>query len=202
VIGVLSDAGQNADQAQVALGNNGFGQVVWRRSNGSFNVIQLGRTTSSGQALSDEDLSATGANADQPGVAIDGLGNTTFVWRRATAIQTRGRSAADVLLPVQDLATSGSNTDPRIDANAAGARYGAYRVDAGASDQAFGFYDLTPPALGGGGGGGGGPAGVPPVAENAAENPQCAALRAKLKKAKTKKKKRKIRKQLRKLNCA
>jgi hypothetical protein len=87
------------------------------------------------------------ANADQPQVAVDTAGNATFVWRFGLNIETRSLPGGPggTLTPIQALTTTGSNTEPRVDANAAGARWGAYRVDTAGNDQAFGFFDLTAP---------------------------------------------------------
>ena len=83
-------------------------------------------------------------NADQPQVAVDTAGNATFAWRFGTNIESRGLPSGGTLSAIQPLTSSGSNTEPRVDSNATGARWGAYRVDTAGNDTAFGFFDATP----------------------------------------------------------
>jgi hypothetical protein len=142
----VSAAGQTADQAQVDMDNvNSRAVIAWRRNNGSFNIIQERYLVANGTLQPTQDLSLTGANADQPQVAIDTLGRSTFVWRRGTDVQTRGKANGGNLTPIQDLTTADSNTEPRIAVNVAGVRWGAFN-DA-SNDQVRGFFDLTPPGI-------------------------------------------------------
>jgi hypothetical protein len=149
-VGVLdvSDDSQNADQAQVGIGRIGKAFLTWRRNNGTNNIAQA-RTLSNSAVLSGatHNLSTGGANADQPRVAVDASNNASFAWRRGLNIQSRGLTPSEVLTNTQDITTAGSNTEPRIDVSPNGVRWGAYRLDNGTNDQAFGFFDLTPPAL-------------------------------------------------------
>jgi hypothetical protein len=142
----VSALGQNADQAQVDMDTNqSRALITWRRNNGSFNIVQERPMGVTGSVGTTEDLSLTGANADQPQLAVAANGAATFVWRRGTNIQTRGASPGGDLTPVQDLTTADSNTEPRIAVNALGARWGAFN-DA-TNDQVRGFFDLTAPGV-------------------------------------------------------
>jgi hypothetical protein len=145
----VSDTSQDADQPKVDMDGAGNAYLTWRRSNGTVNVPQYTYMSPGGGAGTTHNLNPSGAlNADQPQVAVDTAGNATFVWRFGLNIQTRSLPGGPggTLTPIQDLTTTGSNTEPRVDANAAGARWGAYRLDgAGSNDQAFGFFDLTAP---------------------------------------------------------
>jgi hypothetical protein len=144
----ISDAGQSADQPQVDLDQSGDAYLTWRRSNGT-NTVAQERTMSPASVLgTTENLAGGGGtNADQPQVAVDSAGNATFAWRFGLNVETRGLTAVGTLLPTQPLTSSGSNTEPRVDANASGARWGAYRVDTAGNDQAFMFFDPTAPGF-------------------------------------------------------
>ena len=148
-LGNPSDSSQNADQPQVDVDGNGIAYLTWRRSNGTVTVPQFRFLSTSGfPGATTHNLNPTGAlSADQPQVAVDTAGNATFVWRFGLNIETRSLPGGPggTLTPIQALTTTGSNTEPRVDANAAGARWGAYRLDTAGNDQAFGFFDLTAP---------------------------------------------------------
>ncbi len=148
LVKAISEASQNADQPQVDMDGDGAGYLTWRRSNGTVTVPQE-RTIAPDSTLgTTENLNPSGAlSADQPQVAVDTAGNATFAWRFGLNIETRGLTAGGALTAIQPLTSAGSNTEPRVDANAAGARWGAYRLDSGTSDRAFGFFDLTPPGF-------------------------------------------------------
>jgi hypothetical protein len=126
----------------------GTAYLTWRRNNGTVNVPQE-RTMAPDSTLgTTADLNPAGtANGDQPQVAVDTAGNATFAWRFGLNIETRSLPVGGALTSIQPLTTTGSNTEPRVEANAAGARWGAYRVDTVGNDQAFGFFDLTAPSI-------------------------------------------------------
>jgi hypothetical protein len=150
LVKAISNASQNADQAQVDLDGNGNAYLTWRRNNGAVNVPQE-RTLAPNSTLgTTENLNPAGTlNGDQPQVAVDTAGNATFAWRFGLNIETRGLTSGGALTPIQPLTSSGSNTEPRVDANASGARWGAYRLDAAptTTEQVFGFFDPSAPSI-------------------------------------------------------
>jgi hypothetical protein len=79
----LSASDQHAIEPQVSLNGSGKAVVVWRRSNGSNNIVQSSGSSDGGVSWSTpEDLSASGQDADHPQVAVDGSGNAVAVWHR------------------------------------------------------------------------------------------------------------------------
>jgi len=83
----LSEAGQNAFVPQVAIAPDGATTVVWRRSNGTNNIIQAAtRPAGSGTFGAPENLSEAGQNAFDPQVAIAPDGATTVVWQRSSGL--------------------------------------------------------------------------------------------------------------------
>jgi hypothetical protein len=109
----LSAAGQDADSAQVAIDAQGDSVFVWRRYDGR---IQ-GRSRSAAGVLGPiQNLSAAGQRANSPQVGVDSDGDAVFVWRRFDGtklrIQSRARSAAGILSPVQNLSAAGQNASP------------------------------------------------------------------------------------------
>jgi hypothetical protein len=80
----LSAAGQNASDPQLTVDGSANVTAVWARSDGSNPIIQASTSTNGGVTWSTPvDLSAAGASAFNPQVAVDGSGNLTAVWRRA-----------------------------------------------------------------------------------------------------------------------
>jgi hypothetical protein len=144
----VSNASQNADQPQVDLDGAGNAYLTWRRSNGTVTVPQE-RTMAPDSTLgTTQNLNPSGTlNGDQPQVAVDTAGNATFAWRFGTNIESRGLTSGGTLTAIEPLTSSGSNTEPRVDTNATGARWGAYRVDTAGNDLAVGFFDATPPGF-------------------------------------------------------
>jgi hypothetical protein len=147
LVKAISNASQNATEPEVDMDGAGNAYLVWTRNNGTVNVPQERIMAQNSTLGTTADLNPAGtANGDQPQVAVDTAGNATFAWRFGLNIETRSLPVGGALTSIQPLTTTGSNTEPRVDANAAGARWGAYRLDgASSNDQAFGFFDSTGP---------------------------------------------------------
>ena len=95
----LSASDQHAIEPQVGLDASGNAVVVWRRSNGSNNIVQSSRSADGGVSWSTPvNLSASGQDADHPQVAVDGSGNAVAVWHRENGSNTIVQSSrsADV----------------------------------------------------------------------------------------------------------
>jgi hypothetical protein len=93
----LSASDQHAIEPQVGLDASGNAVVVWRRSNGSNDIVQSSRSANGGVSWSTPvNLSASGQDADHPQVAVDGSGNAVAVWQRFDGrnyiVQSRGSS--------------------------------------------------------------------------------------------------------------
>ncbi|MCO5315232.1 MAG: hypothetical protein M9938_03595 [Solirubrobacterales bacterium] len=107
----LSAAGQTANQPQVAVGPDGTTIVIWGRFNGSNNIIQATVRPPGGNFGTPVDLSAVGASADGPQIAILPDGSATAVWGRgmnaAARIQASTRPAGGTFGPSTDLSDPG-----------------------------------------------------------------------------------------------
>jgi hypothetical protein len=126
-IHILSAAGQNAFDAQVAVDPNGNAVFAWSRQDGttdcggfSCSRIQARVRSAAGALSTTQTLSDPGQNATDPEVAVDPNGNAVFAWQRSdgtagcggtgcSRIQGRVRSAAGTLSVVQTLSAAGQN---------------------------------------------------------------------------------------------
>jgi len=115
----LSATGQDAFLPQIAIAPDGAATAVWRRSNGTNNVIQATTRPPSGSFGAPVDLSAAGQTATNPQIAIAPDGAATAVWRRSNGanfiIQTATRPPGGSFGVVVDLSAAGQSAfDPRI----------------------------------------------------------------------------------------
>jgi hypothetical protein len=94
----LSEAGQNAENPQVAVDSQGDAVAVWRRYDGANYIVQAATRPTGGAWQEPDDLSATGQNAENPQVAVDSQGDAVAVWRRYDGanyiVQAAGYDAA------------------------------------------------------------------------------------------------------------
>jgi hypothetical protein len=80
----LSSVGGSATFAQVGLNSSGKAVVVWKRSNGSNDIVQASFSANSGATWNPAgDLSDAGANAASPRLALDSNSNAVAVWNRS-----------------------------------------------------------------------------------------------------------------------
>jgi hypothetical protein len=110
---LLSASAQNAQTSQVAVDSSGNAVVVWKRFNGTSDVIQSRARSATGTLGTVQNLSAAGENASQPQVAVGPTGNAVFAWKRFNGtndvIQTRARTSTGTLSSVQALSGAGQN---------------------------------------------------------------------------------------------
>jgi PKD repeat protein len=93
----ISASGQNATNPRVAMNDRGDTAVVWTRTNGT-NVIAQARVRPAGSTFAATvDLSAAGADAGSPDVAIDPAGRATAVWTRSNLVESRFLTSAGAL---------------------------------------------------------------------------------------------------------
>ena len=86
----LSAAGQNAAEPKLVVSGSGSSQVaVWKRSNGTNDIVQAAVSDDSGVTWDDTNLSSPGQNAALPAVAISEAGAVQAVaWQRSNGANT------------------------------------------------------------------------------------------------------------------
>ena len=115
----LSEAGQSASFPQIGVAPDGTATVVWRRSNGTNNIIQAATRPPGGSFGEAVDLSDTGQNAFDPQIGVAPDGTTTAVWRRYNGseyiIQARTRPPGGSFGEAVDLSETGQSAiEPQI----------------------------------------------------------------------------------------
>jgi hypothetical protein len=78
----LSASGRDASGAQLTVSSTGFATAVWRRYDGSNDIIQSSTSQSGGAWTTPADLSATGGNAAEPQITVSSTGLATAIWSR------------------------------------------------------------------------------------------------------------------------
>jgi hypothetical protein len=127
----LSDPGQNASKAQVALDPNGNAVFTWVRADGTNKRIEARARSADGTLGAVEILSTVGQDADEPQVAVDPNGNAVFAWQRfdgtnpagpcCSRIETVARSATGTLSTVKILSGLGQNAQvPQVVVDSSG----------------------------------------------------------------------------------
>jgi hypothetical protein len=111
----LSALAQNATEEQVAVDPAGNALAVWKRSNGTNDIIQAAsRPVASGVWQLPQDLSATGQNASLPHVALNAAGAAAVVWYRFSGteyiVQSAVRSTAGAWGATKDLSAVGQSS--------------------------------------------------------------------------------------------
>jgi hypothetical protein len=115
----LSAGGQNAETPQLAVDAAGDAVAVWSRSNGSNYIVQCATMAAGGGWGAPLELSAPGADAKAPQVAVDGTGRLVAVWSRSTGpstavVQSATGVPGGAWSGQVDLSTSGRNDQPQI----------------------------------------------------------------------------------------
>ena len=80
---VLSETGQNALEAQVAIDAAGDATVVWERSNGKEDIVEAALRPAGGIFGKAQPLSEAGESAELPRVAMSAEGDTAVGWVRS-----------------------------------------------------------------------------------------------------------------------
>ncbi|MBA3807915.1 MAG: PKD domain-containing protein [Solirubrobacterales bacterium] len=113
----LSVAGGDAGESRVSVDPHGNAIAVWRRYNGTIDVVQGAvRSAGSGAWQAPVDLSATGSSAFGPEVALDPTGSAAAVWYAGrgadTIIQGTGYDTIGPLLGALSIPTAGTAGQP------------------------------------------------------------------------------------------
>ncbi len=109
----LSAPGQDASGPQVEVDSHDRATVVWSRSDGTNERVQARRIAANGTLESIQTISASGASAFDPHVAIDSSDRATVVWERLVGadlrVQARRIAADGTLEPIQTLSAAGED---------------------------------------------------------------------------------------------
>jgi hypothetical protein len=110
---ILSAAGENAFEPQVALDPQGNALAVWRRLEGSDFRIEAASRPPGGAFGPAQILSAPGQDATEPQVALDPQGNALAVWTRSDGsnfrIEAASRPPGGAFGPAQTLSAPGQS---------------------------------------------------------------------------------------------
>jgi hypothetical protein len=116
-----------AEKPQVALDAAGRAIAVWRRDDGAGYLIESAQRPSVGGWFPPAPLSAPGANAEAPQIAVDAAGNAVTVWSREvgglsnTVIQAAIQSAGGAWQSPIDVSPPGELAEaPQVGFDAAG----------------------------------------------------------------------------------
>ena len=121
----LSAPGQNASRPQVAVDADGDAVFTWERFDGTKWRVQSRARSAAGVLGPAQTLSAAGRHATLPQLGVDSAGNAVFTWQRSDGtswrVQSRARSAAGALGPVQTLSAAGQDAvTPQVAVDPAG----------------------------------------------------------------------------------
>jgi hypothetical protein len=108
---LLSAPGGDAVEPDLAVGPDGAATAVWERFDGAAFVIQGRRLLADGSLAAPLDLSAAGADAAEPAVAVSPAGTATVLWSRSDGsrflVQRRDLGAAGSLVATETLSAAG-----------------------------------------------------------------------------------------------
>jgi PKD domain len=101
---VLSNEAEPSIQPFVAMNAEGDTAVTWASSNGTYELVQVALRRAGGTFGKTVSVSAEGANAAFPQVALDGRGDPSVVWTREFVVQYAAGTSSNTFTPVQSLA--------------------------------------------------------------------------------------------------
>jgi hypothetical protein len=120
----LSAPGQNASSPQVTVNSTGLLTAVWRRNNGSHNIIQSSSSQSGGPWSTPANLSELGESASSPQVAVSSTGLAIAVWRRANGtdriIQSSSSQSGGPWSTPENLSATGVYEEPQVSVSSNG----------------------------------------------------------------------------------
>jgi hypothetical protein len=121
----LSASGESAKNPFVAMDDAGDTAVSWQREESGNEIAQVAVRPTGAAFGAPTSLSAPGANAANPEVALDGQGEPTVVWTRNNILQVAAGTRSGVFSQPQSLADSA--VYPSIAEDPAGAAVVGYR---------------------------------------------------------------------------
>jgi hypothetical protein len=101
---VLSNEAEPAIQPFVAMNAEGDTAVTWAAYNGTAQIAQVAVRPAGGTFDKAASVSAEGANAEFPQVALDGRGDPSVVWTREFVVQYAAGTTSGAFSEVQNLA--------------------------------------------------------------------------------------------------
>ena len=121
----LSATGRNAAEPQVTVSSTGLFTAIWRRYDGSKEIIQSSTSLNGGAWSATADLSATGGNAREPQVRVSSTGLVTAIWRRydgdADIIQSStSQNGGAWSTPANLSLTGGGSSQPQLTVSSTG----------------------------------------------------------------------------------
>ena len=99
----LSLPGQSASLPKIALNDAGQAVAIWKRSNGSNDIIQASTMTWGESWSAPSNLSTAGQNSDLPSVAINAKGQCAAIWQSSNGMATSIQSATTQAAPLPPL---------------------------------------------------------------------------------------------------
>jgi hypothetical protein len=116
----VSTPGRDASPAAVAEDGKGNALIVWPGFDGHNTRIQSRTLSATGALGPIVFLSAPGADAFYPAIAMNPLGRAFIVWSRDDQIQGRARSGSGALSAVQNFSAAGAAAFPQAAITAGG----------------------------------------------------------------------------------
>lgn len=104
----LSEVGQDAESPQVVINNSGQVVVVWKRFNGTNDIIQAATCNFCQSWSVPIDLSAVGQDAEAPQVTMNDKGQAVAVWSRSNGVKKIIQSSSTSMCPWPPVNLSGS----------------------------------------------------------------------------------------------
>jgi PKD domain-containing protein len=134
----LSEAGQNAEEPQVAVDPAGNAVAIWTRRNSPTDVVQSSSRPAGGNWVAAVPLSVPGDDAEAPQVSLDPDGNAIAVWSRTDAtprvIQGAERPAGGGWLPIALISVVGqSANEPQVASDSVGNAVAVWAREDGAN---------------------------------------------------------------------
>jgi hypothetical protein len=132
----LSAVGGDAQRPQISLNAAGTAVAVWTRGDGSNNIVQSVSSTNGGVTWSTpvNDLSAVGANGDEPQISLNAEGTAIAIWRRYDGSNNIVQSVSSTnggvtwSTPVNNLSAVGGDAEiPEISLNSGGTAIAVWR---------------------------------------------------------------------------
>ena len=134
----LSLAGGDADFPQVTVSSTGLVTAVWRRSDGSHNIIQSSTSQNGGVWSTPVNLSLAGGEAGPPQVTVSSTGLATAVWSRLDGsneiIQSSTSQNGGAWSTPVNISTAGGNSYiPEVTVSSTGLVTAVWRRDGGSN---------------------------------------------------------------------